>query len=68
MCQTHKELKQKIVVWILVLEAHRALFLEVDSIDERDCAFIPVGLQVVSLRNPGRTTKKYILNEFLQLT
>lgn len=34
MCETHKELKQQVVVWILVIEADRALFLQMDSIDE----------------------------------
>lgn len=52
---THKELKQQVVVWILVLKADRALFLQMDGVDERDRALISVGLQIVSLRHPGRT-------------
>lgn len=55
MFQTHKELKQQVVVWILVLKADGALFLQVDGVDERDGAFVPVGHQVVSLRQPGGT-------------
>lgn len=66
MFPTHKELKQQVVVWILVLKADRALFLQMDSVDERDRAFIPVGLQIVSLRHPGRTARqkmsKFILH------
>lgn len=57
MFETHKEFKQQVVVWILVLKTDRALFLQMDSIDERDCAFISVGLQIVSLRHPGRAAK-----------
>lgn len=60
MFETHKELKQQVVVWILVLKADRALFLQMDGIDERNCAFIPVGLHVVSLRHPGRTARQNI--------
>lgn len=55
MFQTHKELKQQVVVWILVLKADGALFLQMDGVDERDGAFVPVGHQVVSLRQPGGT-------------
>lgn len=54
---THKKLKQQVVVWILVLKADRTLFLQVDSINKRDCALVSVGLQVVSLRDPGGTAK-----------
>lgn len=50
MFQTHKELKQQVVVWILILEADGALFLQMDGVDERDGALVPVGHQVVSLR------------------
>lgn len=46
------------MVWILVLKAHGALFLQVHSVDERHRALVPVGLQVVSLRNPCRTAKR----------
>ena len=52
LCDTHKELKQQVVVWILILKADRALFLQMNSIDERDCTLIPVGLQIISLRHP----------------
>lgn len=55
MFQTHKELKQQVVVWILVLKADGSLFLQMDGVDERDGAFVTVGHQVVSLRQPGRT-------------
>lgn len=55
---THKELKQQVVVWILVLEADGALFLQVDGVDERHRALVPVGLQVVSLRHPGGAGKQ----------
>lgn len=58
MFETHKELKEQVVVWILVLKADGALFLQMDGVDEGDSAFIPVGLHVVSLRHPGRTTRK----------
>lgn len=64
MSQTHKELEQQIVVWVLVLKAHRTLFLQMDSIDERDSAFVPVGFQVVSLRHPGGATKKTVFDYF----
>ena len=57
---THKELKQHAVVWILVLKADRAQFLQMDSIDERDRAFIPIGLQIVPLRQPGGTARKIL--------
>lgn len=53
--ETHKEFKEQVFVWILVLKADGALFLQMDSIDERDHAFIPVGLQIVALRHPGGT-------------
>lgn len=43
MFQTHKELKQQVVVWILVLKADGALFLQMDGVDEGDGAFVPVG-------------------------
>lgn len=52
---THKELERQVVVWILILKADRALLLQMNSVNERDRALIPVGLQVVSLRHPGRT-------------
>lgn len=52
MFQTHKELKQQVVVWILILKADGALFLQMDGVDERDGALVPVGHQVVSLRQP----------------
>ncbi len=67
MFETHEELKQQVVVWILVLEADRSLFLQMDGVDERDCAFIPVGLQIVSLRHPGRTARKKIWNQTLAI-
>lgn len=57
MFKTHKELEEQVVVWILVLKADRALFLQMDSVDEGDRAFVPVGLHVVSLRYPGRTAR-----------
>lgn len=57
MDETHKELKQQVVVWILVLKADRALFLQMDRVDERDGAFVPVGLQIVSLGYPGGTAR-----------
>lgn len=60
--KTHEELEQKVLVWILVLKADRALLLQVDGVDERDRALVPVGLQVVSLRHPGRTAGKKRLN------
>lgn len=53
--QTHKELKQQVVVWILVLKADGSLFLQMHGVDERYGAFVTVGHQVVSLRQPGRT-------------
>lgn len=53
MCATHKELKQQVVVWVLVLEDDGALFLQMDGVDEGHGALVPVGLQVVSLRHPG---------------
>lgn len=53
MCATHKELKQQVVVWVLVLEHDGALFLQMDGVDEGHRALVPVGLQVVSLRHPG---------------
>lgn len=55
---THKELKQQVVVWVLVLEADRALFLQMDGVDEGHGALVPVRLQVVSLRHPGGAVKQ----------
>lgn len=58
MCGTHKELKQQVVVWVLVLEADRALFLQMDGVDEGHRALVTVGLKVVSLRHPGGAVKQ----------
>lgn len=52
---THKELKQQVVVRILVVKADGALFLQMDGVDEGDGAFVSVGHQVGSLGHPRRT-------------
>lgn len=55
---TYKELECQVAVWILILKADRALLLQMNSVNERDRALIPVGLQIASLRHPGRTVQK----------
>ena len=50
--KTHKKLKEQVVVWILVLKADGALLLQMDTVDEGDGAFVAVGHQVASLRQP----------------
>lgn len=50
----YKKFKEDIVVNILVFEEDRTRFLQVHSIDERNCTIIPVRLDVIPSRCPRR--------------
>ena len=50
----YKKFKEDVVVNILVFEEDRTGFLQVHSIDERNCTIIPVRLYVIPSRRPWR--------------
>lgn len=53
----YKELKEDVVVHILVLKEDIAWLLQVHSVDQRDSAVIPVRLYIVPTRKPRRAGK-----------
>lgn len=53
----YKELKEDVVVHILVLKENIARLLEVHSVDQGYRAVITIGLYVISTRDPGRAVE-----------
>lgn len=50
----YKKFKEDVVVYILVFKEDRTGFLQVHSVDERNCTIIPVRLYVIPSGRPRR--------------
>lgn len=63
----HVKLKEDVVVGILVGEGDRALSFQMDGVNQRHCAFIPIRLQIHALRRPRGAATEHKVNKEVQL-